>query len=66
MFCGEEIIRRLHEVSQDSSITQDCMTAEQLPDMNGLKVSTSLSNKIQDPPNSNRLRPIGQDSVTSI
>jgi hypothetical protein len=66
MFRGEEIIGRLHEVSPDSSITQDCMTADQLPDMNELKVATSLSNKIKDPLNSNGLRPIGQDSVTSI
>lgn len=42
------------------------MTADQFPDMYELKVSTSLLSKTPDPPNSNGLRPIGQDSVTSI
>lgn len=42
------------------------MTADQFPDMNGLRVSTSLLSKTPDPPNSNGLRPIGRDSVTSI
>lgn len=42
------------------------MTADQIPDMNGLKVSTTLLSKSTDPQNSNGLRPFGRDSVTSI